>query len=214
MQLGDVAKAMFLAVATMEQHARGTMLISQSDEDQRVCLLIKGRADVLTLAPDGKLVIFDEVGPGSMVGILAALDGGVRSASVQACSPGQTAWVNQAAFRKLLQQPHFAREIHAQLATIIRHTSQRVFELSTLIIRDRLIRELLRRYDMAADEVDGQKSFRIKPLPSQSHLAACIGTSREAVAREMSRLTRLGLISRDKYGLVVPSRHALMTVLV
>ena len=37
----------------------------------------------------------------------------------------------------------------------------------------------------------------LSPAPRQNDLALMLGTSREEVAREMSRLTRLGLLRRE-----------------
>ena len=37
----------------------------------------------------------------------------------------------------------------------------------------------------------------LAPSPTQASLAAYLGTSREEVAREMSRLVRLGLLQRQ-----------------
>ena len=37
----------------------------------------------------------------------------------------------------------------------------------------------------------------LSPAPRQQDLALLLGTSREEVAREMSRLTRLGLLQRE-----------------
>jgi hypothetical protein len=71
--------------------------------------------------------------------------------------------------------------------------TDRVFEFSTLVVRKRLILELLRRAE-EIEPLNGQVS--ISPAPTHFELAARISTHREAVSREMSVLAKKGLIER------------------
>jgi hypothetical protein len=71
--------------------------------------------------------------------------------------------------------------------------TERVFEVSTLVVRKRLILELLRRAE-EIEPIDGEIS--INPAPTHFELAAKISTHREAVSREMSTLAKRGLIEK------------------
>ena len=71
--------------------------------------------------------------------------------------------------------------------------TDRVYEFSTLVVRKRLILELIRR----AEEIGPiEGKFSINPAPTHFELAAGISTHREAVSREMSVLAKKGLIEK------------------
>jgi len=78
--------------------------------------------------------------------------------------------------------------------------TERIFEFSTMLVRDRLVHELVR---IADDNLAGDGTAVIDPAPTHYDLAARISTHREAVSREMSRLTKLGLISKTGRRLAV-----------
>lgn len=206
MRLAPPSRCLFASVAVQRRHADGSALVRERDRDGPVLLLLEGRADVLTHAPDGTAVIYEQAGPGSLLGALEAIDGRPRPHGALARGGGRSAVASAAAFRRLLDQPAFARDVSLSLADTVRRLSDRVFEFGTMPVRDRLMSELLRCVD-AAD--GGEGPVRLCRAPTQSDLAARIATHREAVSREMGRLGRLGLVVRQGRDLIVPSRGAL-----
>jgi CRP-like cAMP-binding protein len=78
------------------------------------------------------------------------------------------------------------------LTTQIRALTERVFEFSTLAVRNRVHAELVR---LARDH--GGSEALIRPAPTHSEIASRISTHREAVTRELSRLEGLGIIARE-----------------
>jgi CRP/FNR family transcriptional regulator, cyclic AMP receptor protein len=92
-----------------------------------------------------------------------------------------------------MTHPTFAWMLLEHLSAQLRRMTERVFEYSTLVVRKRLIVELLHRAEKAA-LVDGEVS--ISPAPTHSELAATMSTHREAVSREMSDLAKRGLIEK------------------
>jgi CRP-like cAMP-binding protein len=77
------------------------------------------------------------------------------------------------------------------LVAKIRRTSQQVFEVAALSLRERLRRELLRL--AAAGEKVG-RSIIIKPAPTHQEIASHLGSHREAVTREFHRFEVDGLV--------------------
>lgn len=86
----------------------------------------------------------------------------------------------------------------------------RVVEMGTLNVRSRLHARLLMLAERAG--VQGNQVL-LQPAPTQVSLAALLGSSREEVAREMSRLTRLGLLQREGRGLRLPNVDGLRVLL-
>ena len=210
MQLTGPARDRFVAIAHERAHLAGDTLIREADEGREVFLMLSGKADVLVHSPDGRMVIYSRVNPGELVGVLAAIDNGARSASVVACDDGRTAWVTQTQFRMLMDQPEFSNAIHLHFVARIRSLSERVYEFGTLLVRERLGRELLR---LAHEAGPGDGPHVLNPAPGHLELAARIATHREAVSREMSRLARLGVLKRKGRALQIPSCAALAETL-
>ena len=72
--------------------------------------------------------------------------------------------------------------------------SERVLEFSTLAVQNRIHAELLR---LAAEAHQQQGQALLSPAPSLSDIADRISTHREAVSRELSRLSSMGLLRRE-----------------
>jgi len=195
------------ALAEIERRCRwrtfeaGEQIISHEDASDEVCFLVDGNARVVIYSAAGKAVTFRDVGPGGLFGELAAIDGKPRSASIEALGPCLVASLSSAVFRELLERhPELARVVQQHLVTMIRLLTDRVFEFSTLAVANRIQAELLRLARGARREGRGA---RIVPAPKHMEIAERISTHREAVAREMSRLARLGVIERQGGALAV-----------
>jgi CRP-like cAMP-binding protein len=138
-------------------------------------------------------VAYRDLDYGQLFGELAAIDGRERSASVMALEPVRLARLSEAAFRELVDdRPNIRWALLHHLSTQLRRITERVFEFSTLVVRKRLVRELLR---LASDNRQGNCAM-ISPAPSHAELAARISTHREAVSREMSALAKQKLVER------------------
>jgi CRP-like cAMP-binding protein len=198
-------------VMTVRVFADGEALINHEDDDRSVFLLLEGTARVVIYADDGKLIEFHEAGPGEMFGELAAIDGAPRSASVVARGEVRAGIITQRDFEALLRdRPGFAVAMLRHLAGQVRRLLERVTEFSTLLVRQRLIRELLRIAEARGIQED--KALIARP-PTHFDLAARISTHREAVSREMSMLAKRGLVVRKERALAIPSVSALMEAL-
>lgn len=170
------------------------LIISHGDTDRDVFFLLEGRARVTLFSEDGREIAYRDLLPGDVFGELAAIDGRERSASVVAIEPARTARLPAAAFRDLLQNhPGLAWNLLEHLSMLLRRMTDRVFEFSTLVVRKRLILELLRRADETG--AAGQHAS-LTPAPTHFELAAQISTHREAVSREMSALAKKKLVEK------------------
>ncbi|MGH6923302.1 MAG: Crp/Fnr family transcriptional regulator [Propylenella sp.] len=179
---------------SVRHYDRKTMIIAHDEESRDVFFVLEGRARATVYSEGGKAVAFRDIETGGIFGELAAIDGGTRSASVVALDPVRVATLPEAAFRELVtSRPGLAWALLKHLTLQVRHMTERVYEYSTLIVRQRLIRELLR----LAERADGQEvPAEISPAPTHFDLASRISTHREAVSREMSALARRGLIEK------------------
>ena len=181
----------------------GQPILLRQQRHADVFLIVDGRVRVTIYGAQGRQVTFRDVLPGEIVGDLSALDDGPRSADVVTMVGSVIAVLDQNAFLALLvEEPMVARRMMQRLAGLVRQLSERVIELSTFGVQNRLHAELLRlAYASAAD---GAKSPQARiPAPRHADLASQISTTREQVTRELNALTRSGLLRKDGASLVV-----------
>ena len=100
----------------------------------------------------------------------------------------------------MLEEPSVAIATLHHLAADVRRLSERVFEFSTLVVQNRVHAELLR---LAGEAGGRQTEVVFSPAPSLSDIADRISTHREAVSRELSRLTTIGLLRREGSDLTI-----------
>jgi CRP/FNR family transcriptional regulator, cyclic AMP receptor protein len=179
----------------------GAEILSYQDRSTNVSFLLLGRVRVIIYSSEGKAVVFDDLGAGSMFGEIAAVDRKPRSASVEALEPCAIASMSADKFEQLmLREPSVAVATLRQVAADLRRLSERVFEFSTLAVQNRIHAELLR---LAAQAGGGDAMAVLSPAPSLSEIADRISTHREAVSRELSRLAAIGLLRRGAGNLVI-----------
>lgn len=174
--------------------AKGQEMITRADASRDVFILLSGQARVTFYSAGGRAVAFRRIDPGDVVGEFAAIDGQGRSATVEAVRPAMVLSFGAPLFWELIEtDPGFASSMMRHLVTLLRSLTARIVEFSTLGVRDRIHCELLRLARKALEE--GGKS-ELNPAPTHSDLAARISTHREAVSRELSKLSKAGIIER------------------
>ena len=201
-KLSDSALERLARSCTWGQHESGEEILSFQDASTRILFLLSGKARVVIYSSEGKAVVFRDLTAGTMFGEIAAIDRRPRSASVEALEPCTVASLSAESFERLiLDEPSVAFATLQHLAANVRRLSERVFEFSTLLVQNRVHAELLR----LAGEVSSQDEVVLSPAPSLSDIASRISTHREAVSRELSRLTAIGLLRRDGVDLTITS---------
>ncbi len=170
----------------------GEVVLSREADDHDVLFLVSGRLRVVNYAASGREIAYAVIEAGAHVGELAALDGGPRSASVEALDACLIASLPSGPFHELLlAHPGLAVAMLKNLARIIRQTDERIAELSVLSAMQRIYRELHRQSHPQAGG-----TAAIPQLPTQEQLAAVVGATRETVARALGQLARNGIVRR------------------
>lgn len=188
----------------------GEPIVDYLDPSDDVFFVTAGEARVTIYSLAGKAVSFRDLGPGDVFGEYPAIDGGPRSASVEARTSCLVASMTATTFKELLQsEPAIALALLTQLVTTIRSLTTRVYEFSTLAVNNRIQAEVLRLAHLVPRE---GKSARIVPAPTHVEIANRISTHREAVTRELNRLSRVGIIERRGGELVVRDIDRLATM--
>lgn len=203
------ALAGLAATAHWRSYAAGQTVLEAGDAAQDVFFVAEGTLRVSARSSGGHEVILNEIGPGALFGEIAAIDGAQRSATVVALTRTRICAMPGSAFMMFaLATPTASLHLMRALAALVREKDIRLFELSVLPARPRLVALLLR---MARPRPAGGRI--ISPPRPHHELAARIGTRREVVSRTLSALLREGLVEQTRGGLVLPRPEALQAEL-
>jgi CRP/FNR family transcriptional regulator, cyclic AMP receptor protein len=179
----------------------GETIVDHLDESDDVCFLLSGNARVTIYSVDGKAVSFRELGPGTIFGEYAAIDGRLRSARVEARTSCLVALLSANVFRNVLRtEPEVAERLLKQFVMEIRELTTRVYEFSTLAVRHRIQAEVLR---LANSSTHQGNIAKIVPAPTHTELASRTSTHREAVTRELNRLAKIGILEQRNRELMI-----------
>lgn len=193
--------------ATMEVP---TIILHQGDtiditRDSSVFILASGRLTVGASTPDGSEVFVTDLAPGEIVGESTFFG---HDASVLTVTAAETAavWALKHPFFRILlaENPVFAVGVVDSMCRRLCRVNQRLIETSALPAKQRLYLEILRR----ADKVEGGILI-VTELPTHDELAKRVGSQREVITKELSRLRKEGIIERHAKGLRILEPHRL-----
>jgi len=179
----------------------GSQVFDRQAETHDVFFVIRGRVRIVNYSLSGREITLDDVGAGGHFGELAAIDGQPRSAAVLAIEDSLIVALPQRHFVESLQRyPAIAQRVMVRLARMVRASTERIMDLSTLAANNRVQAELLRQ---ARDTMKDDNTAVISPIPVHSDIASRVSTTRETVARVLSDLTRQGILERTRDSLII-----------
>ncbi len=201
----DIKKRQRLAETMhLERYAPQQLVITQDDASTDVFFVVSGHARATLYSTSGKEVSFQDLGVGEMFGELAAIDDGVRSTHVVALDDTLIASMSREAFWEALRiHPEVTRQTLLRLTGLVRMHLERIFEYSTLGVKNRIHAEILR---LAREVSDGDSEIVIANPPTHAEIASRVATHREAVTRECKHMESQGLIEWR------PGRHVIKDV--
>ncbi|HLF11760.1 MAG TPA: cyclic nucleotide-binding domain-containing protein [Gammaproteobacteria bacterium] len=189
------------------RYERNEYVIRRDGADRNVHFVIAGMLRITAEAGRGRRIIFRDVPAGDLFGEHSAIDGKAHFADVLAVQESLLASVPSEAFRALLAHHASIRErVLRRLTHSVRDLADRILDLGAKPVPWRIWVELLR---LARKFGVKENSAHIRPFPKHREIASVVGTSREQVARELSRLDREGLVERDGQVLVLRNVEAL-----
>jgi adenylate cyclase len=182
--------------------ARGEYVIRREATDRDVYFVVAGMVRVGAAAGRGRQIIFRDLAAGELFGMHSAIDGKARLADVVAGRESLVASMSPETFRAILaDHPSVRERLLRRLTLSVRDLTGRLLDLGAQRVQPRIWLELLR---LARDAGVQNNAARIEPAPPHKDIASRVGTSREEVSRELSRLVRQKLVERVERSLVLP----------
>jgi len=173
---------------------RNQYVIRRDGADRDVYFVIAGMVRVAAAAGRGRRIIFRDIPAGEVFGEHSAIDGRSRFADVVAVRESLLASMPPEAFRAILAKHAPVRErLLRSLSGSVRELADRLLDLGARSVQCRVWVELLRLARVAGVQANAS---RIERAPTHYEIASRVGTSREEVTRELSRLARQGLLER------------------
>ncbi|MBZ5719185.1 MAG: Crp/Fnr family transcriptional regulator [Acidobacteriia bacterium] len=199
----------FLAQRAVPRHyTAGQIVFSEGEPCTGMYVVESGHIRIFKSSASGREQVLSVDGPGSSVAELPVFDGGNYPASVAAAEDATLLFVSKQDFQALcLTHPQVALKVLRIVGARLRRLVGIIEELSFTTVRHRLVSLLVR---LAQKEGSGVAGSTEVALPvSNQELAAQIGTVRELVSRNLSRLQAEGLIQMDGRSVVIPNLKAL-----
>lgn len=192
------------SAAHLRRLSRGQVLFVAGEPSDSLYVVATGRLRVFVTSAHGEELVLALLGPGEAAGDLTMLDGGARSADVDALESTELVVLPAAPVRAaLLEHPAVLLSLAQELAADVRRLTGRTADLVFLDLRRRLAKFLL---EQAAGEGDDST---VDLGLTQSGVAARIGASRQSLNRAMGELVRRGWIEADGQRVRLLDRAAL-----
>lgn len=196
-----------LGLSSESAMKKGQTLLLQGDPGDSLVILLTGNARVTMVARNGREITLDYADPGSVLGEIAVLDGGERTASVIALSDGRYLRLTRAAFEAFVErQPGMAWRLMRELARRLRQTNNTIESDRAFASGPRLARFLMRL--TMTDSKDG----RLRLDLSQSELGSFAGMSRENINRQLSAWADAGIVALEHGRMRVLDNHILSEI--
>lgn len=210
--LSDTEFAFLTSHLVPRRYGNGEMVFSEGDPCAGLYVVQSGNVRIFKSSANGREQVLSIDGPGSSIAELPVFDGGNYPASAQALSDSTLLFFSRDDFQKLcLQYPQVALKVLRVIGGRLRRLVGIIEELSFTTVRHRLIALLVRLGKAASNGTNDSVNFTMSA--NNSEVAAQIGTVRELVSRNLSRLQSEGLIQVDNRELTIHSLKKLQAEL-
>jgi CRP/FNR family cyclic AMP-dependent transcriptional regulator len=179
--------------AVPRRYLSGECIFSEGEPCSGLYVVESGHVRIFKSSAGGREQVLTIDGPGASIAELPVFDGGNYPASVAAVDDATLLFISKQDFQALcLTHPQVALKVLRVVGARLRRLVGIIEELSFTTVRHRLVSLLLR---LAKKEGKREADGITIALPaSNQELASQIGTVRELVSRNLSRLQSEGLI--------------------
>jgi CRP/FNR family cyclic AMP-dependent transcriptional regulator len=194
--LSDASLKRLAAGVVPRTFDKARTIFHEGDEGSLMYIITEGKVKVFVTAPDAREMVMTTLGAGEVFGELALLDGGSRSASVQAIERVSALSLDRATMLDALAHDRAATDhvLHA-LGELIRRLTEQASDLVFLDLNGRVAKLLLGFVQREGIEHDGHQVVDL-PL-TQGEIAEAVGGSRQSVNQALRYLQVRGAIETD-----------------
>jgi CRP/FNR family transcriptional regulator len=194
--------------AVPRSYSAGESVFGEGEPCSGLYVVESGHVRIFKSSANGREQVLSIDGPGSSIAELPVFDGGSYPASATAIDEAKLLFVSKQDFRALcLAHPQVALKVLRVVGARLRRLVGIIEELSFTTVRHRLASFLLR---LAQKEGKHSAAGVEITLPaSNQEMASHIGTVRELVSRNLSRLQAEGMLKIDGRTVTISNLKAL-----
>jgi CRP/FNR family transcriptional regulator, cyclic AMP receptor protein len=197
--LGGLSRPVLERIAALlKPHAFGAraLLFARGEAGTSLHLIVKGTVRLSVVTDEGRELAFRQARAGDIIGEIAALDGGVRSADATAISAVDVLSLSRADLLALMRSE---AELQARVVTFLcqrlRETSDQLEMIALFPIETRLARLLL--VFLGKENADSAGYSLLSLGLSQGEMALMLGATRPKVNGALSDLEKKGVLKRQ-----------------
>lgn len=195
--LSDSTRKVLLATGARRHYSKGTMIYARGECGNTVFFIETGRVEISVTAADGRVSILNYMETGDVIGEIAMLDRGVRSADAVATSEVTGVIVSREAVLRILREDDKAMfAMISELCAKVRNASEMFEAQRRLSGQARLASSLLRLAERWGSEGENG-AVRLGSSFTQRELGEFAGLSRENVNRFLSAWLADGTLHQD-----------------
>jgi CRP-like cAMP-binding protein len=181
---------------------RGELLFAEGDSCKGLYFVASGKIRIFKLSSAGREQVLAIEGPGSSFAELPVFDGGNYPAAASASEDSELVFISRRDFQNFCREhPDVALKVIAVVGSRLRRLVGIIEELSFTTVRQRLIALILQLAE--ADGTPSKEGIRLELTKSHQDFAAELGTVRELISRNLSRLQAEGFLEVEGRKLVV-----------
>ena len=200
--LADSELEMVSGVMIERSYAKGSLLFLEGEPGEALFVINRGRVKISKSSPDGREQILHIYKDGDIFAEVVLFDRGPYPATAEAIEDTQCWLLRNADMERLLEaQPQLGIKLLRIMSRRLRQARLLVRDLALQDTYGRLAGLLLRFI-----RVEGRREEEGIVLEldlTRQEMASMIGTSRETVARILSRFQKEGIIALDKQRITV-----------
>jgi CRP-like cAMP-binding protein len=203
--LEDAAIDEAALVGRRRQLSPGDTVFRQGEAADELFVLLQGRVKVTQVTPDGQQLVVRFLGPGEMMGCVAAWGGGNYPGTATAQEDTAViGWPSAVLGRLVERHPAIARNLLGTVGHSLQETQTRLRELATERVERRIAHALLRLARQA--EPDGELRL------TRQDLAELAGTTLFTVSRTLSAWEAQGIVEGGRGHVAVRQADALAAI--
>ncbi|THF50682.1 Crp/Fnr family transcriptional regulator [Allorhizobium terrae] len=186
----------------------GTILYDPERTERSVFINTSGMIRAVLRVTPSKELFLEDFAPGSIVGALVALNGHWENGFLMTITDGEVIMIPPDVFQEILEARHdICLTLLTTMTSRMRQLYLKVSEHSYLDVKHRLYNALLR---LSLPCTDNPERRIIAPPLIHAALAEHVGTSRESISREMSRLLQDAVIERNSDAIIIRQPRELL----
>ena len=198
-----------LAASCLERvYARDHFLWYQGDPGDRLVIIARGLVKVVVHSSNGDQMVLATLGPPEILGELALIDQGPRSASVVAAETTTALSIGRSTLLDLVRRnPTLLEALLMSIGALLRRLTEQASDLVFLDLAGRVAKLLVRLSDDHGRSNHGEMTIDLRL--TQTDLANMVGASRPALNRVLQGLVARHLVAVNGHTIIIRDPTAL-----